>query len=105
MRAAPNFGPDLMAGKQRILSGEADWPDGVLDRIGVQFEAALVEEACESLPMSEPIADVFGQPGARGDHRQLLFEPRFQGGDDRRGMLLSCGEPRLGRAHALASTA
>lgn len=39
--------------------------------------------------MSEAITDIFSQPGAGGDHRQPLFEPLFQGGDDRRGMLLS----------------
>ena len=28
----------LVAGKQRILSGQADRPDGVFDRVGVEFE-------------------------------------------------------------------
>src|SRR5262249_23036493 len=30
-------------------------------------------------------------------HRQLLLEPRFQGGDDRRGMFPSRGQPDLWR--------
>ena len=59
-----------MAGKQRILSGQADRPDGVFDRVGVEFEAAVIEEAREPVPMSEAITDVFGQLGARGEYQK-----------------------------------
>src|ERR1700692_1415296 len=62
-----------MAGKQGIFSGQAERPDGVFDRIGVEFETTVIEEAGEPLPMSEAITDIFGQPGARGDHLDSCF--------------------------------
>jgi len=34
----PVFCSDLMACEDRIFSGQADRPDGVFDRIGVEFE-------------------------------------------------------------------
>lgn len=89
-----------MAREQGVFPGQADWPDRVFDRVGVELEAAIVEEAGEPFPVGEPIADVFGQPGAGRDHRQLLLEPRLEGGDDRRGMLPPGGEPQLRRCPA-----
>jgi len=50
-----------MAGKQGIFSSQADWPDGIFDRIGVEFETTIIEEAGEPLPMSEAITDIFGK--------------------------------------------
>lgn len=38
----PIFSPDLMPGEQRILSGQADWPDGILDGVGVELKAPRV---------------------------------------------------------------
>ena len=57
----PIFGSDFMASKQSIFSGQAYWPDGVFDRVGVEFEPPVVEEAGEPFPMSKTITDVFGQ--------------------------------------------
>lgn len=61
MRAVPVFGPDLMASKESIFSGQAYGPDGVFDRVGVELEPAVAEEAGEPFPMGKTIADVFGQ--------------------------------------------
>ncbi|MET4121832.1 hypothetical protein ABIB85_008287 [Bradyrhizobium sp. JR1.5] len=39
----PVFGADFMAGEERIFSGQADWPEGVLDRIRVKLEAPVFD--------------------------------------------------------------
>jgi hypothetical protein len=39
------FSPNLMPGEESIFSGQADWPDGVLDRVRVELEAPVFEEA------------------------------------------------------------
>ena len=64
-----------MTGEERIFSSQADWPDGVLDRVRVELEAPIFEEAGQPLPMIERIADILGERRTAGDHRQLLLEP------------------------------
>jgi hypothetical protein len=41
----PVVGPDFMTGEERVFSGQAHRPDGVLDRIGVELETPVFEEA------------------------------------------------------------
>ena len=41
----PVFGSDLMTGEERVFSGQADRPDRVLNRIGVELETPVIEEA------------------------------------------------------------
>lgn len=57
----PIFGTNLMTGEERVFSGQANRPDGVFNRVGVQLETAVVEEAGEAPPMREPVTDVFSQ--------------------------------------------
>src|ERR1700733_5897221 len=71
----PIFSPNLMTGEERIFSGQADWPDGVLDRVRVKLEAPVFEEAGQPLPVIERVADVLGERRTTGDHRQLFLEP------------------------------
>lgn len=60
-KQSPIFGPDLMTGEERIFSGQADRPDRVFNRIGVELETPVIEEARQSRPMIECVADVFGE--------------------------------------------
>ncbi len=41
----PVFCPDFMTGEESVFPGQADWPDGVLDRVGVELETPVFEEA------------------------------------------------------------
>jgi hypothetical protein len=34
-----------MTGEESVFPGQADWPDGVLDRVGVELETPVFEEA------------------------------------------------------------
>ena len=40
----PVFCPDFMTSEERIFPGQANWPDGVLDRVGVELEAPVFEK-------------------------------------------------------------
>lgn len=57
----PVFCSDLMTGEECIFPGQADWADGVLDRIGVEFETPVIEEARQALPVIKGVADVLGK--------------------------------------------
>lgn len=59
---------------------------------GVEFDAAVLEEAGQSLPACERIADRLGERAATGELRELGFEPDAQIGDEWSGML-----PRLSK--------
>jgi hypothetical protein len=64
------------------------WPaktaELVLDRVGVELEATIIEETRQAGPEAKGIADVSGEREAPGQSRELRLEPRLQGGDDRR---------------------
>jgi hypothetical protein len=42
--------------------------------VGVEFDAAVVEEANEPIPMVQAVADDFRNDELRRDARELLFE-------------------------------
>ena len=61
----PVLGADLVAGEEGVLAGQRDRTDLVFDRVGVELEGAVVEEADQAGPMREGIADILGQKGFR----------------------------------------
>jgi len=93
----PVFRADFMTGEERIFSGQADWADGVLDRVRVKLEAPVFEEAGQPLPVIERVADVLGERRTTGDHRQLFLEPWLERGDDWQRVLLARGQPDVRR--------
>ena len=62
-------GPSICAavrpGKQMVFSSQSHRPDGAFHRIGVEFDAAIIQEPAERRPARERIADGLGQPAAR----------------------------------------
>ena len=63
----PMFGSAVGAGEQGILPGQRQRPDRALDGVGVDLDAAVVEEAGEAEPAAERVADGFGQGGLLRD--------------------------------------
>lgn len=51
-----------MPGEQRILAIEHERPDTALDNVRVKFDAAIVQEADETLPMIQAVAEFLGDP-------------------------------------------
>lgn len=100
-KQSPIVSPTSCPAKRAFFSGQADWPDcGVLDRVRVELEAPVFEEAGQSLPVIERVADVLGERRTAGDHRQLFLEPRLQRLSDGQRMLLARGQPDVRRCTA-----
>ena len=78
---SPVLGADLVAGEEGILPRQCDRADLVLDRVGVELEGAVVEEADQAGPVREGIADIFGQQGLLRDTRELGLQPRLECGE------------------------
>ena len=69
----PVLRPLIVAGEERVLSIEHNGTHTSLDDVGVEFDAAVFEEANEPVPMVQAVADGFGDDGLRRDARELLF--------------------------------
>ncbi len=75
----------------------------VPDRVGIEFEGAVVQDADQAGPVREGVADVLGQLGFLRDTGELGLQPGLERGDDRGGLLASGGEAdgRILAAHGL----
>ena len=62
------------AGKERVLAVEGERPDGALDDVGVDLDAAIVEEAAKAIPAREDVADGLRQLALLADERELLSQ-------------------------------
>src|SRR5690606_30247501 len=82
------------------LAVQGDRPDRSLDRVAVEFDAAVVQESGQSFPASERIADRLGKAALAAD----LHEPRVQNAmefvDDGATMLLARCATMIGRLAA-----
>src|SRR5262245_44118113 len=55
------------AGEQMVLAAEGDGPDGAFDRVVVEFDAAVIEEAAKRPPAGQGIPHGFGETAAGRD--------------------------------------
>ncbi len=74
-----------MIGEQRILAGQGDRPDQVLDAVGVDLDAAVVQESLQSVPVAVDIGQLLSEAGLRRDTPALRLQPFAKGGDQWRG--------------------
>ncbi len=60
----PVLGAAVRPGEEGVLAGQGDGSDGALDGVGVELDAAVVEEPDEAIPELERVADGLGKAGA-----------------------------------------
>ena len=94
----PMLAAAIGAGEERILPIQCDGPDAALDDIGIDLDAAVVEEAGETVPARERIADCLGELGLLADQGELGAQPGFQVINDRPAPVLADGAPLVGAA-------
>jgi hypothetical protein len=75
----PPLAATVAAREQMIFSSERDWMDCTLDRMGVEFDANVIEKARQNFPARERVANGFGERTAPGYLRKLRFEPFAKG--------------------------
>ena len=66
------------AGEERILAVERDRTDRAFDDVGVDLDAAVVEEAGQAVPARERIADRLGELGLLADQAELGAQPGLE---------------------------
>jgi type III restriction enzyme len=73
----------IRTGEQVVLAPEGDGPDGSLDWVVVEIDAAVVEEAAKGWPAGEGVAHRFGEAAAAMDATKLGLKPRLHGLEER----------------------
>src|SRR5215471_14018060 len=58
-----------------VLGAELDRPDGALDGVRVEFDAAVCKKEAEPLPVPQRITDRFGEGRFGREAREFAFEP------------------------------
>ncbi len=79
----PPFASAVAAGEEMVFPAERHRADCTLDRIGVQFNAAIVQEARQTVPTGERVPDRFRKRAAAGHACKLRLKPGLQGLHDR----------------------
>ena len=78
------------------FSIENDRPDSAFDDVGVELDAAVVEETDKPVPMVEAVAEVLGDRRLGGDASKLPLEPDLERFDQRLALLPAHAAPLLG---------
>jgi hypothetical protein len=86
--------------EQVILPAERDRPDGALDDVAVELDAAVVEEAAEALPARQRVANGVGELGFARHRGELPFEPGAERLEERLAAQLAHAATLLGRLPA-----
>ena len=74
----PCLSAAFTAGEQVVLLSKAYRLDAALDRIAVYFNASVLDEARQAVPMVECVADGFAKTGLLRDFQQPRLEPGFE---------------------------
>src|SRR4051812_38573062 len=71
------------SGEEVILAAEGNGSDRPLDRVSVEFEAAVIEESAQITPAGEGIPDRVGETAPRRDAFELFLKPDLHRLDQR----------------------
>ena len=98
----PSIAATIAPGKEMVLAAERHGADSTLYWIGVELDAAIVEEAGQTFPPRERVTDCLGQRAAAGHARKLGFQPGVQSLHNRPGERTPFGKTMSGRLSAHA---
>lgn len=87
-----------MSREQRILAIQNKGTDASLDDVGVELNAAVVEEPREPVPVVQGVADMLGDRRLAGDAGELLLEPGLERQHERLAAHPSHRAPLVGAA-------
>lgn len=90
---SPSFSTVIAACKQVVLPAEGDRADRAFDRVGVELNAAIIEEPGEACPTPKRVSDGICERAAGGHLGQLAFEPEAEVFNARSGQFPACGKP------------
>lgn len=78
----PVLRASIMSGEERVFTVEGDGTDGALDGVGIQFDATVVEEPAQPIPVFGDVFEGFSGRRLGRDTGAVLDEPDLKGIDD-----------------------
>jgi len=91
----PVLGPGIVPGKECVLPTEGYRPDGPLDAIVVDLDAAIGQEELQAVPVFGDVGQGIAERGLRRDKGTVMDEPSLHVGDERRRPFPSSGKSSL----------
>jgi hypothetical protein len=85
-----------LALQERVFAIEHDRPDAAFDDAGVELDATVVEETCETVPMVQAVTDLLGDQRLGGDAGKLLPKLGPERRDHRLALVLAHHAPLFG---------
>src|SRR6267142_1312350 len=82
----PSVTAAVRACEQMVFAPERYGPDGALDRVVVEFDAAVIEESGEGWPARERVSDGLGEGAGGWNAAKLHLEPGLHHLDERPGV-------------------
>jgi hypothetical protein len=98
--AGPVLRALIVAREECVFAIENNRTDAAFDNVGIEFDAAVVEEPREPVPVIQGIPDVLGDRRLARDARELLLEPGFEGQHEGLAALLAHRTALVGAAAA-----
>ena len=94
----PMLAAAVGTGEECILPVQRDWADAALHHIGIDLDAAVVEEAGETIPARQRIADCLGELALLTDQSELGAQPGLKVINDRSAPVLAHSPALVGAA-------
>ena len=88
--------PPVGACEQGILPVQSNGADAALDDIGVDLDAAIVDEARQAFPAGQHVTDRFGELCFLADESELCAQPRLQRINERLAFMAANTAPLIG---------
>ena len=92
----PMLAAAVRAGEQRVLSIQRNRSDAALDDVGIDLDAAVIEEADKTVPARERITDRLRELRLLTDQGKFGAQPGLEVVNDRPALVLANGTPLLG---------
>jgi hypothetical protein len=77
----PVLSPGIVSGEESILPVQGYWPDGPLDIVVVDLDAAVGQEELQAIPVFGDVGQSFAEWGLGGDTGTVMNKPSLHVGD------------------------
>jgi len=85
----PSMSTTIAAGEEMILATKCNGSNCAFNRVGIELDAAIMQEARQPFPARQRIPDRLRQGAAAGNKGKLRFEPEPYGIDNGLGAIVA----------------
>ena len=94
--AAPGSSALVVPGEERVFPAQGNRADEVLDVVGVDLDASVMEEGLQAVPVTVDVGELLAEAGLGRDAQTLLLQPVSEGRDEGCGACLPGRQMSIG---------